>query len=195
MIYHCGWNGMGMHQRWYRICLCVGGAHSTCDKGVFVCLILRQIASWRKWSNNHICFILIIPPIIPLSLSIELEDYPYYMCFAYKLPRDYPFALMFRLRNVDYWLSAYFNRDVEFSNDYEMGQITNLDVNAHIQDDDQYGIYINTCPYPYIKTMGQKVPSIVRCCDFKYHTLCLFILIKEVPFSFYDCIRVSRLSM
>lgn len=60
------------------------------------------------------------------------------MCFAYKIPRDYPFALMFRLRNLDYWLSAYFIRDVEFTNSYVMGRINNLDINANIQDDDQY---------------------------------------------------------
>ena len=112
------------------------------------------------------------------------------MCFAYKIPRDYPFALMFRLRDVGYWLSAYFIRDVEFSNDFEMGKINNLDVGAHIQDDDRYVIYIHgflsflcicselyTCFSIYVHMsisihqnlsnfdMGEKVASILRCCD------------------------------
>lgn len=38
-ISRCGWNGMGMHQQWYRMCPYVGGAHSICDKGALVYLI------------------------------------------------------------------------------------------------------------------------------------------------------------
>ena len=70
--------------------------------------------------------------------SIELEDYPYYMCMGYKLPPGYAFSLMFRLRGLGYWLSSYFNRDITGISSVSLGEISNLDSNADmIKDDDQ----------------------------------------------------------
>ena len=68
------------------------------------------------------------------------------MCMGYKLPPDYAFSLMFRLRGVGGWLSAYFNHDITSISTTTMGSILNLDSHADIRDDDEY-VYLGKCSY------------------------------------------------
>ena len=78
------------------------------------------------------------PPFLPCH-SIELEDYPYYMCLAYKLPQNYAFSLMFQLRGLNYWHSAYFINDVISlsGTTISMGSIVNLGGSDYIIDDNK----------------------------------------------------------
>ena len=59
------------------------------------------------------------------------------MCFAYKIPLDYSFAIMFRLRGFDYWVSSHYNDEVVLAGARDMGPIENLYLLTDIRDDDQ----------------------------------------------------------
>lgn len=81
--------------------------------------------------------ILSLPP--SLLCSIKLEDYPYYVCFAYKLPFGHSFSLVFKLREYGYWVSAHLNGEVVFSGVESVGALQDLifEEEHMIRDDDQ----------------------------------------------------------
>ena len=91
-----------------------------------------------KWSVTYICTYLPLCHLVfsIFSCSIPIEDYPYFMCFGYKLPYGHSLAFLFKLRDHAAWLLAYFGDEVILADTVSLGQLENL-VGDVIRDDNQ----------------------------------------------------------